>query len=72
MRVWSRIKAAVLTVLADHVATVTHHHAVGRDHRLAYETEQPKLFLRALDAVKRELDPGLVMNPDCLLPKARL
>ena len=47
--------------------TVTHHHAVGRDHRPGYDRERPEGFARALRAAKRELDPAGVLNPGVLV-----
>ena len=43
--------------------TITHHHAVGRDHRPWYDRERPELFARALRAAKRALDPRGILNP---------
>ena len=47
--------------------TITHHHAVGRQHRPWYDDQRPELFARALRAAKRELDPNGVMNPGVLI-----
>ena len=33
---WDAIKAAVSTALVENGATITHHHAVGKDHRSYY------------------------------------
>ena len=46
--------------------TSTHHHAVGRDHRSAYEVEVPALMRSALAGAKQALDPQGVMNPGVL------
>ncbi len=43
--------------------TATHHHAVGRDHRPAYDRERPDLFAAVLRAAKATLDPAGVLNP---------
>ena len=48
-------------------ATITHHHAVGRDHAPWLEAETGALGLAALRAVKAELDPAGIMNPGKLL-----
>ena len=37
--------------------TITHHHAVGRDHRPWYDRQRPAPFAAALRAAKAELDP---------------
>ena len=47
--------------------TITHHHAVGRDHRPWYDRQRPDLFARALRAAKAELDPGGILNPGVLI-----
>jgi alkyldihydroxyacetonephosphate synthase len=57
-------------VLGEEGATITHHHAVGRDHRSGYDRERPELFARALRAAKLELDPGWLLNPGVLFDRA--
>ena len=60
---WDAIKNAVSRAILDHGGTITHHHAVGRDHRPWYDEERPELFAEALRAAKRTLDPGGILNP---------
>ncbi|MFF6772301.1 FAD-binding oxidoreductase [Streptomyces sp. NPDC012637] len=67
VQVWDDIKAAASDVLHRHRATVTHHHAVGRDHRPAYDRQRPEPFALALRAAKHALDPHHVLNPGVLL-----
>jgi alkyldihydroxyacetonephosphate synthase len=64
---WTEIKRAVSDALEANGGTITHHHAVGRLHRPWYHREASPLFLRAVDAVKSELDPARLMNPGVLL-----
>jgi alkyldihydroxyacetonephosphate synthase len=64
---WNEIKAAVSEVLIDAGGTITHHHAVGRDHRPWYDRQRPELFATALRATKRTLDPQAVLNPGVLI-----
>jgi alkyldihydroxyacetonephosphate synthase len=64
---WSEIKAAASEVLIRHGGTITHHHAVGRDHRPWYDQQRPAGFADALRAVKRTLDPQGVLNPGVLI-----
>jgi len=64
---WAEIKAAASDAILSLGGTITHHHAVGRDHRAGYERERPELFARALEAAKRALDPGGILNPGVLL-----
>jgi alkyldihydroxyacetonephosphate synthase len=47
--------------------TITHHHALGRDHRQWHDRQRPELFARALDAAKNTLDPQRILNPGVLL-----
>lgn len=61
------IKAAASEAMANAGGTITHHHALGRDHRTWYDRERPKLFADALKAIKRQLDPRLVLNPGVLV-----
>ncbi|MCF6524814.1 FAD-binding oxidoreductase [Streptomyces sp. JJ36] len=68
---WDEVKAAALETLLRHRATVTHHHAVGRDHRPAYDRQRPEPFALALRAAKTALDPHGILNPGVLLDPAR-
>ncbi len=60
---WDEIKVAASEALLAHGATITHHHAVGRDHDRWYRRQRPELVGRALAAVKAELDPAGILNP---------
>jgi alkyldihydroxyacetonephosphate synthase len=64
---WDEIKIAATEAILAHGGTVTHHHAVGRDHRPFYDRERPDLFASALGAAKTALDPRGIMNPGVLL-----
>ena len=64
---WDEIKAAVSDALIDAGGTITHHHAVGRDHRPWYDRQRPELFAEALRAAKRAVDPGAILNPGVLI-----
>jgi alkyldihydroxyacetonephosphate synthase len=64
---WDEIKAAVSDAIVAGGATITHHHAVGRDHRPWYQEERAALFGASLRAVKAELDPAGVLNPGVLI-----
>ncbi len=61
------IKAAASAAMVAAGGTITHHHAVGRDHRMWYDRERPALFAEALNAVKQRLDPRHVLNPGVLI-----
>ena len=47
--------------------TITHHHAVGRDHRPWYDRQRPAPFAAALAGAKAAVDPGGLLNPGVLL-----
>jgi alkyldihydroxyacetonephosphate synthase len=64
---WDEIKAAVSEVIVNLGGTITHHHAVGRDHRPWYDRQRPEGFARALKAAKRALDPHAILNPGVLI-----
>ncbi len=65
---WSQVKRAASEAIVAAGATITHHHAVGRDHAPYMEAEVGSLGLAALRAVKERLDPEGIMNPGKLLP----
>jgi alkyldihydroxyacetonephosphate synthase len=64
---WDAVKAAASEALLSAGGTITHHHAVGRDHRAWYDRQRPELFARALAGAKAELDPAGVCNPGVLV-----
>ncbi|CAN5471162.1 FAD-binding oxidoreductase [soil metagenome] len=64
---WAEIKAAASEALAAGGGTITHHHAVGRDHRPWYDRQRPAPFAAALAASKWAVDPRGVLNPGVLL-----
>ncbi len=64
---WRVIKTAASDALIAAGGTITHHHAVGRDHRPWYDRQRPDLFAAALAAAKRALDPSGLLNPGVLL-----
>ena len=67
LAMWDEIKVAASEIVRRHGGTITHHHAVGRDHRPWYDTQRPDPFAAALRAAKRALDPGGVLNPGVLI-----
>jgi alkyldihydroxyacetonephosphate synthase len=64
---WDEIKAAVSDAIIACGGTITHHHAVGRDHRPWYDRQRPEPFAQALRAAKTALDPAGIMNPGVLM-----
>ena len=68
---WDEIKAAASEAVLAGGGTITHHHAVGRDHRPWYDRQRPDLFAETLRATKRTLDPAGILNPGVLIDPAR-
>jgi len=67
---WRAVKRAASEAIVAHSGTITHHHAIGRDHAPYMEAEVGRTGLGVLRAVKEQLDPAGVMNPGKLLPDA--
>jgi len=64
---WLEIKTAASEALIAAGGTITHHHAVGRDHRPWYDKQRPETFATALWAAKKSLDPNSILNPGVLI-----
>ena len=64
---WRDIKQAANAAVVTHGGTITHHHAVGRDHRSGYAREVPPLVRQMLAAARQVADPHGIMNPGKLL-----
>jgi alkyldihydroxyacetonephosphate synthase len=67
---WRTVKEAASRAISTGGGTITHHHAVGRDHAPWMAAEVGSTGLAALGALKAELDPAGIMNPGKLLPGA--
>jgi alkyldihydroxyacetonephosphate synthase len=65
---WAPAKAAASEAMVAAGATITHHHAVGTDHRPWLEAEIGPLGVQVLRAVKASLDPTGILNPGVLIP----
>ena len=65
---WLIAKSAASQAMIDSGATITHHHAVGADHRPWLADEVGDVGLRVLRAVKSALDPTGILNPGKLIP----
>ena len=64
---WQAIKTTANEAVVEAGGTVTHHHAVGRMHRRAWEDQRPALFGDMLKSLKRTLDPNGNLNPGVLI-----
>ena len=65
---WRHIKSKSLDAVIEHGGTVTHHHAVGREHMPWYNRQMPETFMAALAGAKDRVDPTGILNPGVLLP----
>jgi alkyldihydroxyacetonephosphate synthase len=64
---WAAIKSAASEAVLAAGGTITHHHAIGRDHRPWYDRQRPGPFAAALTAAKAAVDPAGVLNPGVLV-----
>jgi alkyldihydroxyacetonephosphate synthase len=65
---WRQVKAAACEAIVATGGTITHHHAVGRDHAPYMEAEISPLGVETLRAIKGRIDPAGIMNPGKLIP----
>ncbi len=65
---WHKAKTAASEAMMRTGATITHHHAVGADHRPWMRDEVGDLGVAVLRAVKATLDPAGILNPGKLIP----
>jgi alkyldihydroxyacetonephosphate synthase len=65
---WRKAKTAASDAMVRVGATITHHHAVGADHRPWMAAEVGELGVEVLRAVKAKLDPAGILNPGKLIP----
>lgn len=65
---WLAAKAAASDAMVHNGASITHHHAVGQDHKPWLAEEIGPVGVMILRAVKDRLDPTGVLNPGVLIP----
>ena len=65
---WRAAKKAASDAIMATGGTITHHHAVGADHRPWMRGEVGDLGVQLLRAVKATLDPAGILNPGKLIP----
>jgi alkyldihydroxyacetonephosphate synthase len=61
------IKQAASDAIMAAGGTISHHHAVGRQHRPWYDEERPALYADMLKAAKKSVDPDGILNPGVLI-----
>jgi alkyldihydroxyacetonephosphate synthase len=64
---WEEVKRAASDAVVEAGGTITHHHAVGRDHRPWYDRQRPEPFAAALRGAKAAVDPAAILNPGVLI-----
>ena len=65
---WATAKDAACRAIVDNGATITHHHAVGKDHRPYLAEEIGEVGVAVLRGIKNAVDPAGIMNPGKLVP----
>jgi alkyldihydroxyacetonephosphate synthase len=65
---WRDVKSAACDAIVATGGTITHHHAVGRDHMPYMRSEVGEQGIEALRALKGRFDPAGIMNPGKLIP----
>ncbi|MDV3220374.1 FAD-binding oxidoreductase [Intrasporangium sp.] len=68
---WRQVKTAASDAIVVAEGTITHHHAVGTDHRAHLAPELGEVGVGLLRAIKTELDPAGILNPGKLVPEGR-
>ena len=64
---WQKVKTAASEAIVEAQGTITHHHAIGRDHAPYMEAEVGSLGLEVLRSAKERLDPAGILNPGKLI-----
>ena len=65
---WLAAKAAASDAMIESGATITHHHAVGTDHKPWLAREIGPVGVAMLRGLKDAVDPAGVLNPGVLIP----
>lgn len=68
---WQAIKRAASDAIAMNGGTISHHHGVGTDHMAWLAGEKGAIGMSLLQATKRDVDPGGILNPGKLLGESR-
>jgi alkyldihydroxyacetonephosphate synthase len=65
---WWAAKSTACEAIVSNGGTITHHHAIGRDHARWLAAEVGDVGVDLIRAAKERLDPAGIMNPGKLLP----
>ncbi|MGN0065124.1 MAG: FAD-binding oxidoreductase [Nocardioides sp.] len=65
---WLVVKDAVGDAIVENGGTITHHHAIGTDHKPWLAAEVGQVGVEVLRGLKRTFDPTGVLNPGVLVP----
>ncbi|HSV41410.1 MAG TPA: FAD-binding oxidoreductase [Nocardioidaceae bacterium] len=65
---WLKAKAAASDAMIATGSTITHHHAIGTDHKPWFAQEIGPVGVEILRAIKERVDPAGVLNPGILVP----
>lgn len=65
---WQEVKTRVNEAIGSHGGTITHHHAIGTDHRDALAAEIGPVGVQVLRGLKQTFDPTGILNPGVLVP----
>ncbi|MCS7212855.1 MAG: FAD-binding oxidoreductase [Candidatus Calescibacterium sp.] len=63
---WWKIKKAASDAISENGGTISHHHGVGRDHKI-WAKKELKESLTLIKSIKNSLDPKNIMNPGNLV-----
>lgn len=63
---WWKIKKKASDTISENGGTISHHHGVGRDHKI-WARKELKDSLIVIKAIKNNLDPKNIMNPENLI-----
>jgi alkyldihydroxyacetonephosphate synthase len=67
---WQAVKSAACDAITGGGGTITHHHAIGRDHAPWMRAEVGEQGVEMLRALKTALDPAGILNPGKLIPES--
>jgi alkyldihydroxyacetonephosphate synthase len=65
---WHSVKSAACDAIVAAGGTITHHHAIGRDHVPWMPAEVGEQGIEMLRALKQRMDPAGILNPGKLIP----